>query len=54
MYLGYFSAIVYASLVIHMTSMAKYFINVDIIEREFFKKNSFSDCYLLVYIDKTV
>ena len=42
MYLGYFSAIVYnfqcASLVILITSMAKYFINVDIIEMEFFLK----------------
>ena len=41
MYSGYFSAIVYnfkcASLVILVTSMAKYFIHVDIIEREFFK-----------------
>ena len=40
MYLGYFSAIVYnfqcASLIILITSMAKYFINVDIIERELF------------------
>ena len=32
--------------------MAKQFIHVDIIEREFFK--SFSDDYLLVYTDKTV
>ncbi|SBO33488.1 hypothetical protein ANAPC2_01372 [Anaplasma phagocytophilum] len=41
MYSGYFSAMVYnfqcASLVILVTSMAKYFIHVDIIEREFFK-----------------
>ena len=40
MYLGYFSAIVHnfqgASLVILITSMAKYFINVDIIERQLF------------------
>ena len=40
MYLGYFSAIVYnfqcASLVILITSTAKYFINVDIVDREFF------------------
>ena len=40
MYSGYFSAMVYnsqcASLVILVTSMAKYFINVDIIERELF------------------
>ena len=40
MYSGYFSAIVYnfkcASLVILVPSMAKYFINVDIIERELF------------------
>ena len=40
MYSGYFSAIVYnfqcASLVILITSMAKYFINVDIIKRELF------------------
>ena len=40
MYSGYFSAITYnfqcASLVILVPSMAKYFINVDIIERELF------------------
>ena len=40
MYSGYFSARVYnfqcASLFILVTSMAKYFIHVDIIEREFF------------------
>ena len=40
MYSGYFSAMVYnfqcASRVILVTSMAKYFIHVDIIEREFF------------------
>ena len=55
---GYFSAIMYnfqcACLVILIISMAKYFINVEIIERELFFFNSFSDYYLLVYTDKTV
>ena len=40
MYLGYFSAVVYnfqcASLVILITCMGKYFVNVDIIEMELF------------------
>ena len=52
---GYFSAIMYnfqcACLVILIISMAKYFINVEIIERELFFFNSFSDYYLLVYTD---
>ena len=47
MYLGYFSAIVYnfqcASLVILVTSTAKYFIDVDSIERGLFFKIPFQN-----------
>ena len=43
-----------ARLVVLITSMAKYFINADTIERELLFKNSFSDYYFLVYTDKTV
>ena len=40
--------------VVLITSVAKYFINADTIERELLFKNSFSDYYFLVYTDKTV